>query len=175
MSVSSILCCCLVAWLCRTLCDPMTVNLQALLSMSFPRQEYWSGLPFLLQEIFPTQGSSPSLMKCKQILYLSATREALQAHLDISKSEKMFAISGQSEFIKRQTGQLVICWSVGREALKGFCFPRECSLVTLTCSLLLHLTCSLLSAACDSAESHVTPRQWKLLRDASAGVHAGGI
>ena len=37
VSVSSILCCCLVAWLCVTLCDPMTVNLQAPLSMSSPR------------------------------------------------------------------------------------------------------------------------------------------
>ena len=30
-------------------------------SMEFPRQEYWSGLPFLLQGIFPTQGLNPGL------------------------------------------------------------------------------------------------------------------
>ena len=28
-------------------------------SMEFPRQEYWTGLPFLLQGIFPTQGLNP--------------------------------------------------------------------------------------------------------------------
>ena len=28
----------------------------------FSRQEYWSGLPFLLQGIFPTQGWNPSLL-----------------------------------------------------------------------------------------------------------------
>ena len=101
VSVSSLLCCCLVAWLCPTLCDPMTVNLQAPLSMSIPSQEYWCGWPFLLQGIFPTQGFNPSLLHCRQSLYLSATKEALRAHLNISKSEEMFAISGQSELIRR--------------------------------------------------------------------------
>ena len=33
-----------------------TVACQAPLSMGFPRQEYWSGLPFLLWGIFLTQG-----------------------------------------------------------------------------------------------------------------------
>ena len=35
-----------VAKLCPTLCDPMDVAHQAPLSMGFPSQEYWSGLPF---------------------------------------------------------------------------------------------------------------------------------
>ena len=30
--------------------------------MGYSRQEYWSGLHFLLQEIFPTQESSPHLL-----------------------------------------------------------------------------------------------------------------
>ena len=38
--------CCLVAKLCLTLATPWTVAHQAPLSMGFPRQEYWSGLPF---------------------------------------------------------------------------------------------------------------------------------
>ena len=38
---------------------PWTVVLQAPLSMGFSRQEYWSGLPSLLQGIFPTQGLNP--------------------------------------------------------------------------------------------------------------------
>ena len=41
----------LVTKLCLTLC----VACQAPLSMGFPRQEYWSGLCFLLQGAFPTQ------------------------------------------------------------------------------------------------------------------------
>ena len=39
-----------------------TVAHQVPLSIGFPRQEYWSGLPFLLQGIFPTQGSNPRLL-----------------------------------------------------------------------------------------------------------------
>ena len=37
---------CLVAKSCPTLYDPMDVAHQTPLSMAFPRQEYWSGLPF---------------------------------------------------------------------------------------------------------------------------------
>ena len=36
----------LVDELCLTLTTPWTVALQAPLSMEFPGQEYWSGLPF---------------------------------------------------------------------------------------------------------------------------------
>ena len=41
------------------------------LSMGFSRQECWSGLGchFLLQGIFPTQGSNLGLLHCRQILY----------------------------------------------------------------------------------------------------------
>ena len=38
---------CLVAQLCLTLCNPMDCSHQAPLSVGFPRQEYWSDLPFL--------------------------------------------------------------------------------------------------------------------------------
>ena len=57
-------CCCLVTQLCPTVCSPMDsiVTCQAPLSMGFPRQEYWSGLVILLQEIFQTKGSNPCLL-----------------------------------------------------------------------------------------------------------------
>ena len=42
-------------WL--TLCISIDCNPQAPLSIRFPRQDYWSGLPFFLPEIFSTQGS----------------------------------------------------------------------------------------------------------------------
>ena len=42
---------------------PWTVARQAPLSIGFPRQEYWSGLHFLLQEIFQTLGSNPCLLR----------------------------------------------------------------------------------------------------------------
>ena len=37
--------------------------------MEFPRQEYWSGLPFPPPGTFPTQGSNPSLLHFWWILY----------------------------------------------------------------------------------------------------------
>ena len=52
--------------------DPLSNSLQpcqAPLSMGFSRQEYWNGLPFPLQGIFPTQGLNPSLLHWRQILY----------------------------------------------------------------------------------------------------------
>ena len=48
---------------------PWAVAHQAPLSMEFPRQEYWSGLPFPLPGDLPDQGLNPGLPHCKQILY----------------------------------------------------------------------------------------------------------
>ena len=59
----------LVAKLCPTLATPWNIACQAPLSMEFSRQEYWNGLPFLLQGIFPSQGSNLGLLHCRQILY----------------------------------------------------------------------------------------------------------
>ena len=50
-----------VAQLCLTV-TPWTAACQAPLSMGFSRQDYWSGLHFLLQGIFLTQGSKPRLL-----------------------------------------------------------------------------------------------------------------
>ena len=49
-----------------------TVDHKTPLSMGFSRQEYWSELHFLLQRIFPTQGSNtciPNLLHCRWIFY----------------------------------------------------------------------------------------------------------
>ena len=47
----------------RLFVTPWTAGLQAPLSMGFPRQEYWSGLPCPPPGIFPTQGSNPGLLQ----------------------------------------------------------------------------------------------------------------
>ena len=64
---------------CLTLCDLMDCNeaLQALLSMGFPRQEYWSGLQFPSPEDLPTQELNPGLLHCRQILYQLSYEVAL--------------------------------------------------------------------------------------------------
>ena len=52
-------CCCLVSKLCLTVI-PWTVAHQAPLSMGFPRQENWSGLPFPSPEDLPNPGIEPT-------------------------------------------------------------------------------------------------------------------
>ena len=49
----------------RRFVTPWTVAYQALPSMGFFRQECWSGVHFLLQEIFPTQGLNPGFPHCR--------------------------------------------------------------------------------------------------------------
>ena len=49
----------LVAKSCVTLAIPWTVAFQALLSMGFSRQEYWSGLPFPSPADLPDLGIKP--------------------------------------------------------------------------------------------------------------------
>ena len=60
------------AQLCLTLCNPMDSTHQAPLSMGFPRQEYWSGLPFPIPGSLPDTGietASPVSCFGRQILY----------------------------------------------------------------------------------------------------------
>ena len=48
-----------VAQSCLTLATPWTVAHQAVLSMGFSRQEYWSGLPFPSPRGLPSPGIEP--------------------------------------------------------------------------------------------------------------------
>ena len=49
----------LITQSCLILCDPWTVAYQAPLSVGFPRQEYWSGLPFSSLGYLPNPGTEP--------------------------------------------------------------------------------------------------------------------
>ena len=57
-----------------TFATPWTVAQRAPLSTAFPRQEYWSGLPFPSPGDLPDPGIKPCIGR--QILYHWATREA---------------------------------------------------------------------------------------------------
>ena len=64
----SILCVCLgCAHLVRIFVTPWTVAHQASLFMEFPKQEYWSGLPFPSPWCLPTERSNLCLLHCRQI------------------------------------------------------------------------------------------------------------
>ena len=71
--------CILVTQSCPTLCDSM--------DCSPPGKDTRVGCHSLLQRIFPTQGSSPGLLHCRQILYHLSYEEALY-HLVRAKKEK---------------------------------------------------------------------------------------
>ena len=49
----------LVTQLCLTFCNPHGLLPARLLSLGFPRQEYWSGLPFPSARDLPNPGTEP--------------------------------------------------------------------------------------------------------------------
>jgi len=69
-----------VAQLCLTLCDPMDCSLSgSSVHGVFQAKNTAVDCHFLLQEIFPTQGSNPGHLHCRQILYcLSHQRSPYQ-------------------------------------------------------------------------------------------------
>ena len=54
---------------CPTLCDPMDCSPSVICLWDFPGKNTGLDCHFLLQGIFPTQGSKPDLPHCRQILY----------------------------------------------------------------------------------------------------------
>ena len=57
---------------CLTLCNPTDCSPPGSLSMGFPRQECWSGLPFPPPGDLPNTGikpTSPVSLHCRQVLY----------------------------------------------------------------------------------------------------------
>ena len=54
---------------CLILATPWIVAHQAPLSMGFPWQEYWSGLPFPSPRGLPDPGIEPRSLHCRQIPY----------------------------------------------------------------------------------------------------------
>ena len=66
---------CVSALVSHLLATPQTVARQAPLSMRFPKQEYWSGLPFPPPGDLPGPGWNPHLLHCRQILYHWDTRD----------------------------------------------------------------------------------------------------
>ena len=62
---------CLFSWsvVSDSFVIPWTVAHQAPLSMGFPGQGYWSGLPCSSPGDLPNPGIKPSFLHCRQILY----------------------------------------------------------------------------------------------------------
>ena len=79
--------------------NPWTVACQVLLSIEFFRQEYWSGLPFPSQWIFPSRGSNPHLL---HLLHWQVDSLPLH-HLMILSVNKFNALSKQQENLCSET------------------------------------------------------------------------
>ena len=78
-------------------------------SMEFSRPVYWSGSHFLLQGIFPTQGSNPGPPHCRQIPYHLSHQGSLW---DIDKELNLDYNGGQN-----------VCWiwtELGANAVEDF-------------------------------------------------------
>ena len=78
------MCVCVYSVVFDSLWPPKTVAHQAPLPMGFPRQEYWSGLPFPSPGDLSDPGIEPAI-SCsshngRRILYHWATREAMQVY-----------------------------------------------------------------------------------------------
>ena len=72
--------CVLVIQSCPTLCDPMDCSLPVSSGMEFSRQNTRVGYHSLLQGVFPTQGSNPVHLHCKQNLYCLSHQGNYRAH-----------------------------------------------------------------------------------------------
>ena len=82
----------------------------------------------LLWEIFPTQGSKPGLLHCRQILYLWGTREILISHSVSARSLQLW-----SKFL-RPYGPCSLPGFFIRGILQGI-FPTQGSNLCLFCFL----------------------------------------
>ena len=83
---------------------PWTMVCQAPLSMGFPRQKYWSGLPFPPPGDLPTQGLNPHLLRCRQIL----------CHWAFSPADLEWKRRGRQRQQSIHSLQLEFQWGFGR-------------------------------------------------------------
>ena len=84
----------LAAKSCLSLEIPWTVARQKSLSMGFPRQEYWNGLPFCSSGrlFFPTQRSKLGLLHRRKILYWLSHQESpwvIELSLQLLKKQNL--------------------------------------------------------------------------------------
>ena len=127
--------CMLVAQSCLTLCDPTDPTeepLQACLSVEFPRQKYWNGLPFPPPGDLPDPGIEHSLLHCRLILYLLSKDFISDYFPSFCYFYKVFHIwKTKSSFLFIPT-----CQGIGR----GYWLSRVSFVLSHSCSTLLVLS-----------------------------------
>ena len=96
---SGLLVLCLVSQLRPTLCDTMDCSPPgSSVHRDSPGKNTGVGCHALLQGIFPTQGSNPGLLRCRQILYhLSHQGSSVQCNIKIKDQELEVSLSCASK------------------------------------------------------------------------------
>ena len=91
-------CLCLVAQSCLTLCHPKDCSLPGFsVHGDSPGENTGVGCHALLQGIFPTQGSNPSLSHCRRILYCLSHQGSPDRQVDILNANEDRGIANSHE------------------------------------------------------------------------------
>ena len=88
-----------VTWFGLTLCDPMDCRARLLCPWDSPGKNTGVGCHSLLQGIFPTQGSNPGLLHCKQMLYHLRQQRSLRRRDQGRGSSHSCSQHNQAEWI----------------------------------------------------------------------------
>ena len=106
-SILDSLCCvlCLVTPLCPTLCDPMDCSTPGFsVYRDSPGKNTGVGIHFPTPGVFPTQGSNPGLLHCRQILYQTELPgKPLDSLATLKESRLLRAVLGSQKNWVRST------------------------------------------------------------------------
>ena len=105
---------------------PWAVARQLPLSRRFPSKSTGVGNHFLLQGIFPTQGSKPGLLHCRWLLYHLSHQGSPLPHYQVMPSLKPSSI-----FSLHLNKKLNFPWPT-RHHKSGLCFPSDLCLYYAT-------------------------------------------
>ena len=99
---------CVCAQLCPILCDPMDCSCQVSLSMGFPRQECWRGLPFPSPGDLPDPGIEPEIPALQADPLPS--EPAVKPYKRTRKSSSLILLHVAVQFSKQRVHALFELW-----------------------------------------------------------------
>ena len=78
---------------CQTLCNPVAVACQALLSMGIFRQKYWNGLPFPTAGKLPDSGTEAGSLVSPELAgrFFTTSTTLMSLHLDVQSDQQRYS------------------------------------------------------------------------------------
>ena len=128
-TIACVLCCFSCVRLFATL---WTIAQQALLSMGFSRQEYWSGLPCPPPGIFPTQGSNPHLLGLRH--WQAGSPQRTMRWLNVISNSTDVSLSKLRETVKDRE----VCHAAVQGVAKSLIWLSDWTTTTLFNTAFLH-------------------------------------